>query len=103
MRRIPTLFLLAPALWAGCGQPGAPMPPSLHLPIPVRDLKATRVGERVTLTWTVPYETTDREAIRKPGEMRVCRILTAEGECGKVVGVVPAQQGAEISRRDHPL
>ncbi len=88
---------------AGCGQPGAPMPPSLHLPIPVRDLKATRVGEKVTLTWTAPYETTDREVIREPGKMRVCRILTTADECGKVVGEVPAQQGTEISRRDHPL
>jgi hypothetical protein len=79
------------------------MPPSLHLPIPVRDLKATRVGEKVTLTWTVPYETTDREVIRKPGKMRVCRILTTQDECGNVVGEVPAQQGTEISRRDRPL
>jgi hypothetical protein len=103
MRRIPLFFLAATLFIAGCGQPGAPMPPSLHLPIPVRDLKAARVGEKVTLTWTVPYETTDREAIRQPGKMRVCRILTTEEECGKVVGEVPAQKGNEISRRDHPL
>src|SRR5438105_4158332 len=103
MQRISLFFFSAIVLLAGCGQPGAPMPPSLHLPIPVRDLKATRVGEKVALTWTVPYETTDREAIRKPGKMRVCRILTTEDECGKVVAEVPAQQGAEISRRDHPL
>jgi len=49
------------------------------------------------------YETTDREVIRKPGEMRVCRILTTADECGKVVARWPAQQGSEISRRDHPL
>ncbi len=103
MHRISSFFLAALALLAGCGQPGAPMPPSLHLPIPVRDLRAARVGEKVTLTWTVPYETTDREAIRHPGKMRVCRILTTEDECGKVVGEVPAQKGNEISRRDHPL
>jgi hypothetical protein len=104
MRIVRTILLLASGVClAGCGQPGAPMPPSLHLPIPVRDLKATRVGEKVTLSWTVPYETTDREAIRKPGKMRVCRILTTQDECGKVVGEVPAQQGSEISRRDHPL
>ena len=88
---------------AGCGQPGAPMPPSLHLPIPVRDLRATRVGEKVTLVWTVPYETTDREAIRKPGKMKVCRTLSVEEECGKVIGDVPAKQGSELSRKDHPL
>ena len=104
MRMVRILLLLALGLsLAGCGQPGAPMPPSLHLPIPVRDLKATRIGEKVTLTWTVPYETTDREGIRKPGRMRVCRTLKAEDECGKVIGEVPAQQGAEISRQDHPL
>jgi hypothetical protein len=103
MQRIAPFFLAALVLTAGCGQPGAPMPPSLHLPVPVRDLRATRVGEKVTLTWTVPYETTDREAIRQAGKMRVCRILTTEDECGKVVGEVPASKGKEISRRDHPL
>src|SRR5882724_10389124 len=103
MRMIRILLLLALVFLVGCGQPGAPMPPSLHLPVPVRDLKATRVGENVTLAWTVPYETTDREVIRKPGRMRVCRALKAEDECGKVIGEVPAQQGAEISRQDHPL
>jgi hypothetical protein len=103
MHRIAPFFLAALVLTAGCGQPGAPLPPSLHLPVPVRDLRATRVGEKVTLTWTVPYETTDREAIRQPGKMRVCRILTTEDECGKVVGEVPAQKGKEISRRDRPL
>src|SRR3954462_14224202 len=97
------LFLGAALFLNGCGQPGAPLPPSLHLPVPVRDLRATRVGEKVTLTWTVPYETTDREAIRQAGKMRVCRILTTEDECGKVVGEVPASKGKEISRRDHPL
>jgi hypothetical protein len=69
----------------------------------VKDLRATRVGEKVTLAWTVPYETTDREAIRKPGMMRVCRTLAAQDECGKSLGEVPAKQGAELSREDHPL
>jgi hypothetical protein len=103
MRLIPTFLLAATALLAGCGQPGAPMPPSLHLPIPVRDLRATRIGEKVMLNWTVPYETTDREAIRKPGKMKVCRTLSAEEECGKIVGEVPAKAGSEVSRKDHPL
>ena len=104
MRTIPALILgaaLAPL--GGCGQPGVPQPPSLHLPVPVKDLRATRVGDKVTLTWTVPYETTDRETIRKPGAMRVCRTLTAENECGKALAEVPAKQGAEVSREDHPL
>src|SRR3954469_3847788 len=104
MRRIPALFLsAAAALLIGCGQPGVPQPPSLHLPVPVKDLRATRVGEKARLAGPVPYETTDREAIRKPGMMRVCRTLTAQDECGKNLGEVPAKQGAELSREDHPL
>src|SRR3954465_11710293 len=104
MRRIPAFILSASAaLLVGCGQPGVPQPPSLHLPVPVKDLRATRVGEKVTLAWTVPYETTDREAIRKPGMMRVCRTVTAQDECGKNLGEVSAKQGAELSREDHPL
>jgi hypothetical protein len=104
MRTLRNISLLAALVYAaGCGQPGVPQPPSLHLPVPVRDLRATRIGEKVTLTWTVPYETTDREAIRKPGKMRVCRTLTAQDECGQNLAELPARQGNEVSQQDHPL
>ncbi|MBI2678030.1 MAG: fibronectin type III domain-containing protein [Candidatus Koribacter versatilis] len=77
--RIPrlALLLLGPAalLLAGCGTPGAPLPPTLDLPQPPSDLKATRKGNKVTLTWSAPTKTTDG-ALVKPGHMgatRVCR------------------------------
>ncbi len=62
----------------GCGTPGVPLPPSLELPQPVQDLRASRKGDTVTLVWTVPSETTDRTTVklRHLGPTQVCRGLT---------------------------
>jgi len=76
------LLLLASLL--GCGTPGVPLPPSLDLPQPVLDLRASRKGDTVTLFWTVPRQTTDRTNIRlhRLGPTLVCRSLTlAMTEC----------------------
>lgn len=69
--------LLAVGAWAGCGAPGAPQPPSLELPRTVQDLTPTRKGDKVTLTWTVPTETTDGQNVRrsKIGPAQVCRAV----------------------------
>lgn len=48
---------------AGCGTPGAPLPPSLRLPDPITNLAATRAGDIVTLRWTNPTKTTDKQSI----------------------------------------
>src|SRR5512142_1642612 len=67
--------LCAAAMLAACGTPGAPRPPSLLLPRSVEDLTATRKGSKVTLAWTAPRQTTDREnlRVRQLGPTRVCR------------------------------
>ena len=57
---------------AGCGTPGAPMPPSLNLPAPVQDLTATRAGSQITLTWTMPRRTTDKVVLKDPLAARIC-------------------------------
>jgi hypothetical protein len=69
------LSSLTISLLIGCGTPGAPQPPSLHLPKPVTDLKAVRKGNKVYLSWTAPAETTDGEGIRSEGRVLVCRAL----------------------------
>lgn len=58
---------------AGCGTPGPPQPPSLHLPGPVTDLAAVRTGDHVALTWTMPKRTTDRVALKDGIAVHVCR------------------------------
>lgn len=58
---------------AGCGTPGAPQPPSLNLPVPVRDLSAERAGNQVTLTWSMPRRTTDKLLLKNAMDVRVCR------------------------------
>jgi len=88
------IALGAPLLMAGCASMGPPRPPSLELPKPPTDLRATRKGDRVTLAWTVPTMTTDRQRMRSVGPTRVCRGVEAElKECGTTVGEAPAARG----------
>ena len=60
---------------AGCASPGPPRPPSLHLPRPVSDLTAVRIGDTVQLRFTAPSQSTDKLALHGsiPGEF--CRQL----------------------------
>jgi hypothetical protein len=91
MRFALTVFLAAAlALITGCGTPGSPLPPSLHLPLPVSDLQALRQGSKVTLTWTQPSLTTDREAAAKYiASARICRSLDGGApDCLHPVGEV---------------
>src|SRR5438874_3586226 len=100
MRKL--IGMLSLAFLAGCGTPGAPQPPSLHLPEPVRDLHASRKGDKVTLTWTRPTETTDHEAVgRWLGTTNICRRIEPNPtptmtNCQKV-GEAGAQPAAKIA------
>src|ERR1700722_8342960 len=74
-------------LLAGCASVGPPRPPSLELAKPPSDLRATRKGDQVKLTWTIPTLTTDRERLRYLGKTRVCRTLAATmKQCETPVG-----------------
>jgi len=97
------LALGAPLMLTACATIGPPQPPSLELPKPPTDLRATRKGDRVILTWTVPSVTTDRQTVRSAGPTRICRglepVLT---QCGVPVGEAAAQPGssrAQSSRK----
>ena len=71
----------AGAALCGCGMPGAPQPPSLHLPEPVTDLAASRAGNQVSLTWTMPKRDTDKLALKGNVQVRLCRSETGTGPC----------------------
>jgi hypothetical protein len=85
------LALAAVLCLAACGTPGAPRPPSLDLPRPVSDLAASRQGNQVTLTWTAPRETTDKQNIRRPGPVRICRGVNTSAlvECPQAAELPP--------------
>jgi hypothetical protein len=90
---------IAPAalclLLANCAQIGPPLPPSLELPKPPSDLRATRKANRVTLSWSEPTLTTDRQSVRYIGPTLVCRSSASEiNECGNPVGILPAPSAA---------
>ena len=64
----------------GCGEPGAPQPPSLNLPVPVRDLTAVRTGNTVHLTWKSTARTTDHAPLKGTIRARICR-MEGSGPC----------------------
>ncbi|MGO9318068.1 MAG: fibronectin type III domain-containing protein [Terracidiphilus sp.] len=73
--------LAAGLMLAGCGTPAAPQPPSLKLPVPVTDLAASRTGNQVTLTWTMPKKSTDKLLLKGSVAAYVCRKETDSGNC----------------------
>lgn len=80
----------------GCGTPGAPMPPSLKLPAPVNNLVASRTGDVVSLTWTMPRKTTDKLLIAGNVPVRVCR-KEGSGPCQSVPGELSFAPDAQAS------
>jgi hypothetical protein len=90
------LLLLAPATWllTSCATIAPPQPPSLDLPKPPLDLRATRKGNRVTLTWSIPNITTDRQTIRNVGPTQICRSTVGMQECGTPVAEAPPPTSA---------
>jgi len=82
-------------LLASCAQTGPPLPPSLELPKPPTDLRASRKGNRVTLNWSEPTLTTDRQSVRYIGPTLVCRSSESEiTECGNPVATLPPPPAA---------
>lgn len=89
MRRLAQVLLLSviPAfMFVGCATVAPPRPPSLELPKAPSDLRASRKGGRVLLTWTVPDTTNDRETIRILGPTEICRGPGELKACGSPVG-----------------
>jgi hypothetical protein len=82
---------------AGCGTPGAPLPPSLKLPDLVADLAATRTGNRVSLAWTMPKKNTDKLLLKDNVTVRVCRKEGAGGACTAAGGELSLAPGVEGS------
>src|SRR5262245_47616778 len=70
------LACTAVAMLVACGVSRSPLPPSLHLPKPPQDVEVSRKGDKVSLTWTVPQQSTDQEPLRRHiGTTRVCRAI----------------------------
>jgi len=88
--------LAAPLLLAGCGMPGAPLPPSLNLPDRVTDLSAVRTGNDVALTWTMPGKNTDKTLLKGNIQVRVCRNQNASEGCtvASTLQLAPGADGA---------
>src|ERR1700689_4984318 len=87
-------------LLAGCAQTGPPLPPSLEIPKPPSDLRPSRKGDRVTLTWSEPTLATDRQSVRYIGPTLVCRSLDPEiNTCPNPPTTLPAPPPAAPPKR----
>ncbi len=84
------MLALGGLIWlTGCASIGPPLPPSLELPKAPSDLRAVRKGDRVTLTWSVPARTMDRQSVRYLGKTQICRSVDAAlVTCGEPVSEV---------------
>jgi len=94
---LPLLAASAACLIAvGCGMPGAPLPPSLNLPQPVKDLHAVRTGDQVALNWTMPRRNTDQLLLKDTLHVLVCRAESSATACTPVgeLSVAPGGHGA---------
>ena len=92
LRRTLLLALGTPLVFTACANIGPPEPPSLDLPKPPSDLRAQRKGNKVTLTWTIPVLTTDRQTVRSSGATRICRGPQPElTQCAPVGEAAPAK------------
>ncbi len=69
---------------AGCGMPGAPLPPSLNLPDRVADLAAVRTSGQVALTWTMPKKNTDKLLLKGNVAVRICRNEQGAAGCSAI-------------------
>ena len=83
--------LCAPVVFSACATVGPPLPPSLQLPTPPTDLRVSRKGNRVNLTWTLPTTTTDRQTLRELGPTWICRGTNDLSQCGTPVGKTESQ------------
>ena len=87
------------ALLSSCAQIGAPLPPSLELPRPPSDLRAVRKGSRVTLTWSEPTLTTDRQSVRYLGPTLVCQSAGPDMvNCGAPVATLSPPAAAQSTK-----
>jgi hypothetical protein len=88
---------------AGCAQTGPPLPPSLELPKPPTDLRATRKGNKVTLMWTEPTLTTDHQTVRYLGPTLICRTAAAEMDtCANQLAIIPPPASAAPRQKKQP-
>jgi hypothetical protein len=88
-------MLGAALVLAACATMAPPQPPSLELPKPPLDLRASRKGDKVVLAWTTPATTTDRQKVRSRGATRICRALEPQMTvCGKPVAEAAPQPAA---------
>ena len=86
----------------GCGMPGAPLPPSLDLAMPVTNLAATRAGDKVSLAWTMPKKNTDKLLLKGELQVHVCRREAAAAPCASVDDLQLAPEAAGAFAEELP-
>ena len=93
MKLLLSLALLS--LLYGCGYVGNPLPPAVNIPLPVRDVKAVQVGDRMIVDFTQPVETTEGLPIKRLGGVDVRVGKKSEPiDQGKAIEAKLSEEGA---------
>ena len=92
MRR--SLLALAVLVLTGCGYVGDPLPPALHIPQPVEDLKVVQRGDKLILDFTAPSLTTE--------EIGLASILSAEAQIGDSTVILQTPKPGEAMHVELP-
>jgi hypothetical protein len=95
-------WLLAVVCVAGCGYVGDPLPPALNIPERVRELRATQVGDRLIVEFSMPERTTEALPLRPPvvAEVRVAgEVQRVESNRADLPATKWAGQTVEIAAR----
>jgi hypothetical protein len=71
--------LFAFLLLTNCGTPGDPQPPRPPIPEAVTDLAVRQVGDGVVLTFALPKQTTEGDAIPTPPDVEIFRAFVPAG------------------------
>jgi hypothetical protein len=67
------LLLAVSLVFAGCGAPGEPTPPSPQIPVAITDLTAQQAGDAVELTFTPPGKSTLGERLKEPPTLEILK------------------------------
>lgn len=94
-------------LLAGCAAPGDPSPRHPVLPVAVADLAARQSGSDVVLTFSVPTQSTDREALAEAPTVEIYRATVPPGATAdrktswRLAFTVPSEQVDNYSKDNH--
>ena len=91
------LVLPVLAIFVACGYVGDPLPPALHIPEPVKDLRVVQRGSEIIIEFTAPQFTTENLPVKMAAiDLRAAPRAGAEWEASAVPIPVPSDASGAV-------